>query len=374
MNTAKFRTRQERGALTYPKGKDFVIGLDVGYSATKLFFETGYACFPSFVKEVSGEMLIPDSADILYRDDTTGKLYLVGYNAQNIVVGTNNTDGELFSRNRYANPHFRVICYTAIGMAVMKKQDKRKIVIQTGLPAAYMSDKEALKRALSSIPKFSIKLGSNDWVPIDVNVTQDSVFVMPQPMGALYSVLIKNDGTFTDNAMEMLSNQVMVLDAGFGTFDFYGIQGRQVVCQESLDDISMRAVFAETTKLISEQYNEDIRVPELQQFLTTGTITCFDEDAMSSEEKPLAPLLDAANKAVFAKAKEKIRQNTGSFRGYKYLIVDGGTGDAWYEDIKEWLGKMKTLAIVPSNKNDHLAMIYSNARGYYMFRYTSSCR
>ena len=42
MNTRNFRTRQEFKNMTNPKGKDYIIGLDVGYSSTKVFYENGY--------------------------------------------------------------------------------------------------------------------------------------------------------------------------------------------------------------------------------------------------------------------------------------------------------------------------------------------
>lgn len=48
MDTNKFRSRQERKPLSLPKGKDYIIALDMGYSAVKGFCETGYFCFPSY--------------------------------------------------------------------------------------------------------------------------------------------------------------------------------------------------------------------------------------------------------------------------------------------------------------------------------------
>ena len=68
---------------------------------------------------------------------------------------------------------------------------------------------------------------------------------------------------------------------------------------------------------------------------------------------------------------EKAKGVTSSFRDYKYLIITGGTGAAWYDKIKDYLKGMHTLQIIPGNVNDNTSMIYSNVRGYYLFRYVA---
>ena len=54
---------------------------------------------------------------------------------------------------------------------------------------------------------------------------------------------------------------------------------------------------------------------------------------------------------------------------YKKLIVTGGTGEAWYDQIRTRLKDLPTLSIVPGNQNDSMPFIYANVRGYYYYRY-----
>jgi plasmid segregation protein ParM len=372
METKRFRTRQENKALNNPKGKDYIIGLDIGYSGTKVFFENGYFCFPSYAKRLDKSMMnVANDKDILYRDDDTGELYMVGYNAQDMMesTDTNDTDGELYSRKRYSDKRFRIICNTALGMATLMKKDQRKIVVQTGLPTSYVSgDSPAIKKVLSTPARFSLKIGGSGWVSCAPEVKAEDVHVMAQPSGALYSVLIRNDGSYVQNAKQLLCSNILVLDVGFGTFDFFGIKNRAISCKESTDEIGMRAVLSRTTKKIMDEMNEDIRVAAIQKNLETGTVDCINEETMSSEEKPFGALLESASKEVMREAMEKAKSVTNAFRGYQYIIIDGGTGEAWYDDICKWLSGMKTIKIIPCNFNDHLPFIYSNARGYYMYR------
>lgn len=372
-DTRKYRTRQElKAPMTNPKGKDYIIGLDLGYSATKCVYETGRFCFPSYAKRIDDDTLTgSDENDILYRGDDDGALYLVGRNAQDIIESsdTNDTEGELYSRKRYSDERFKVICDVAVAIATAEKKDGRTTVIQTGLPTSFVrGDSEALKQVLSRNASFSMKIGNGPWKHYTNAVKKENIYIMPQPAGALYSVITKNDGNFTQDAKKLLSDNVVVLDIGFGTFDFYGIKNRAIETADTINDIGMHEVMSNASKRIMEEYGEDIRVAAIQQNLESGTVECFDDEEMKSESRPLAPILSAASREVMQAAFQRARSVTKSFRGYHYVIVDGGTGEAWYKDICSWLSGMKTLKIIPSNWNDHLPFIYSNARGYYMFR------
>ncbi len=376
MNTRNFRTRQEFKNMTNPKGKDYIIGLDVGYSSTKVFYENGYFCFPSYAKRLpNGMMELPDEKDILYKDEETGNIYMVGYVAQDMIesTDTNDTEGELFSRKRYNNKKFKIICDVALAIATKNKQDDRKIVIQTGLPTSYVEgDSPAIKNTLSKKSSFSLKIGAQPWKHYEIEVQKEDIYVMPQPSGSLYSVLIQNDGKDIENAKKFLSSNVLVMDIGFGTFDFFGIKNRSTVCKESIDEIGMREVLSNLSKKLLNEYHEDIRVAALQKNLETGTIICIDEDEMRDEEIPLGPILEQSNKEIMKIAMDRAKNVTNAFRGYSYIIVAGGTGEAWYDYITQWLGSRKSIKVLPSNMNDHLPFIYSNARGYYLFRYKNN--
>ena len=52
-----------------------------------------------------------------------------------------------------------------------------------------------------------------------------------------------------------------------------------------------------------------------------------------------------------------------------FILVTGGTGEAWLDKIRDYFSGLKTVRVMTGNENDHLPMIYSNARGYYMYRY-----
>lgn len=370
METKNYRTKQEERVLTNPKGNNYIIGLDLGYSATKIFTENGYICFPSYAKKLDKGMLsMPDEKDILYREG--GETYIVGYNAQNMTddISTNDTDGELFSRKRYTDKRFKIIVNVALAYATRRKKDNRKIFIETGLPSAYMNDRELLKKAIKKHAEFELKIGLGRWEKYSFDISDDDVDVIPQPAGALYSVMMQGDGKEVPDAKKYFSNNTLVMDVGFGTFDFYGIKNRMVDCRDSSDEIGMRKIFETAAKKILDETGEEIRIASMQKKLEDGFFEAVNEEELTSESKPLAPYLSDSVNTVFEEAMNKAKSVTNSFRGYKYLIISGGTGDAWYEMIKDRLKGMKTLLVIPANINDHYPLIYSNVRGYYLFRY-----
>ena len=163
--TNLYRTRHEffNIPMQLPKAPKFIVGLDAGYSGMKVWYERGYFCFPSFVKELTDASLnLFDEKDILYRDNDTGKTYMLGYTAQEMVESgdTNETDSETYDRKRYWNPKFQILCKAAIGLAIMsrEKEDKRPIFLETGLPASYLkADSSAMKESLTKPFNFSLK-------------------------------------------------------------------------------------------------------------------------------------------------------------------------------------------------------------------------
>lgn len=373
MNTNQFRTKQEfKKNADIPKGKKFVIGLDIGYSAVKCFYEKGYFCFPSYVRKLDSDLFIYGEQDILYRDMETGNQYIIGRTAQEMISTseTNVTESELFSRNRYRSKSFKILCNIAMAFALDCKSDEREIVVQTGLPSAYeKADTPAIKKALLKPAHFQLKIGTGEWKEYNFSVEEKNIFVMPQPSGSLYSALIRQDGTYMPDAKRILFSNILVMDIGFGTFDYFGIKKQKPVCKESVDDVAMKQVLKETSNRIMDALHEEIRVPAMQSALGTGLITCIDMDAMKSEEKPLAPFLEDANNKVFRDAIESAYNITGGFLDYNYILVTGGTGEAWLEKIKDYFSGLKTVKVITGNGNDHLPMIYSNSRGYYMYRY-----
>lgn len=379
MNTKNFRTKTEY--IERNNGHIdgiWEIALDIGYSAVKLFSPNAVASFPFYARRISSELQYasqtPESS-IMFRDLDTDEMWIVGEVAQNTMTTGDTSDSEssLYGRDRFDHPMFKVIAKTGLGIAMLEnkfgKPGNDKIVVQTGLPERYMSDEADLSESLSGSHNFALKIGAKDWITFRFRISRDDIYVMSQPKGTLFSVCIDRNGKFHKDAAKYLSSSVLVFDPGFGTLDLFPILSGVVGKGETYSDLGMKRILQETSKLIEKNYDESIPVPAMQKYLEKGVVRhVINKKNFDSKEYPFDKLLSAANTKV---CNEAIERMCGAINlvDYNYLIITGGTGAAWLYNIRDRFKNFSTLTILNGNQNDDLSFIYSNVRGYYLYRF-----
>lgn len=378
MDTRKFRTKTEiRERSNFPLRNVWEIALDIGYSSVKLFSPNIVAAFPSYARKVDNDFKFAGQAPknaILYKDDATGQMWLVGQLAQNTISYGDTTDSEssLYGRERYNSDMFLVIARTGLGLGMQSNQygrpDGKPVFLQTGLPEKYMRDARELTDVLSGMHKFSLKVGDGSWHHYTVDLSPSSIAVLSQPSGTLFSVCIDRTGHFRSDSGDYLNSSIVIFDAGFGTLDLFPIESGSVGHGETYSDLGMREVLSETSDLIREKYDTDIPVPAMQKYLETGQVLYFDRKNLKSREYPFDVLLKQASERVCSEAIDRM-SNAMPLIDYRKIVVTGGTGEAWYDMIKQKFIDFPTLSIVPGNMNDDLPFIYANVRGYYFYRY-----
>lgn len=378
MNTRKFRTKTE--FIKKDNGKIpgiWEIALDIGYSAVKLFSPNIVASFPSYAKRVGPDFqfaAIPPKESILYKDLETGEMWLVGEIAQNTIASGDTSDSEssLYSRERYNSAMFSVISRTGLGIGMLTneygKYAKEKIVVQTGLPERYMSDENDLKDSLSGTHRFALKIGNDDWVKFSFTLEFENIYVMSQPKGTLFSICIDKNGQFHKDASKYLSSSIIVFDPGFGTLDIFPINKGVVGRGETFANLGMKRVLQETSALIKKEFDVNVSVPEMQKHLESGKVRYVNKKKFEAKEYSFDKLLAAANNQV---CEEAITEMAGAIPliDYNYIIITGGTGAAWMHHIEEKFKNFSTLTLIRGNQNDELSLIYSNVRGYYLYRF-----
>lgn len=383
MNTRKFRTKTEFIARDNSQLPGiWEIAVDIGYGSVKLFSPNTVANFPSYARRVGNDFQFagkPPKEAILYRDDATGELWLVGEVAQNTMKEGDMTDSEslLYNRDRYTSDMFQVYLFTGLGIAMMKNEygapGDSRIVIQTGLPERYLNDADDLKYAFLGEHNFELKVGDGGWNRFSISLSEDDIYVMSQPRGTLFSVCIERDGKWHPDTRKYLGSSVLVFDPGFGTLDVFPIYEGVVQVGETFSDLGMKRVLQETSRLIKEHYDVDVPVPAMQKYLETGKVRYVNRRERKSQEYAFDSLLEKANREV---CEEAIRRMDDAVHvgDYNYMIVTGGTGAAWMDQIKEALKNYSSLQILPGNQNDPLPLVYSNVRGYYLYRLNQLAR
>ena len=378
LSTKKFKTKTE----FVPRNNGHIPGtwelaIDIGYSAVKLFSPNIIARFPSYAMKVENDFNYMSDApanSILVRDLNLNELWLVGEQAQYQIDTRNSLDSEntLYGRDRYTSPMFSIIVKASLAIGMLDNEfgtyNNEPIVIQSGLPELYMSDKDILIDVLAKPHRFEIKIGNDEWKSFDIKIEKENIYLMSQPKGSLLSVCIDKDGSWHPEAKKYMNSSVLVFDPGFGTLDLFPIRSGVVGHGETFADLGMKRILQETANKIKQEYNVTIQVAAMQPCLETGTVRVGNVKLFESSDEPIGEFLVEASHKVFEDAIERM-VNSVNIMDYDYMIITGGTGAAWKHYIQEKFKKLSTLQLLYANQNDSLPFVYSNVRGYYLYRF-----
>ncbi len=378
ISTKDFMTKTEfinRKNVSF--GNDWGIALDIGYSAVKGFSPNRVYRFPSYARKLEGRMIGIGSTsenNILYRENENAPVWAVGEYAQSMITSSDATESSdaLYGRNRYYDPMFLVVARTGLAMGMIANTygspAGKKLVVQTGLPPRYIkSDAPLLRDVLNGTHSFEVKVGDNKWEKFSFALSPSDILVMEQPMGTLFSISTNQDGTASPETENYFRKRLLIADPGFGTFDIFNIAGNQIMGTETFNDLGMKAVLQRTADEIFKQYGTELSVPAMQTNLAEGTFTKFDRKTRSTEEIEFAQILEEQSKKVCMEALERMENIYNNLIDHDYLVITGGTGEAWVEYIRDSLKFMNKLKIIPGNLNDNLSYTFANVRGYYMF-------
>lgn len=372
-----FRTRSEIVPCKQLAVENVALSaLDIGYSAVKGFSSTTRFCIPSYVRECSSELLgQPHDTDIRYRGEN-GIEYAVGRLAQEALSSkdTNDASNTMFGRNRYFSPSFLILARVGLALSI-SPGEKRPIYLQTGLPPAYRkADTALLKEALAGKHTFSVKVGAGPWTDYSFELGLESIFVMDQPIGSVYSASKRSDGTtvLCPDGKPYIDHRILVLDGGFGTLDIFSVTNRTIDSTNTFNDLGMKVVFEGTAADIFAQTGKEVYAHTLQNCLVDGFITVYDRHAKSTRRVDISDILKANTRRVCEKAMDKIEAAYDGLQDYDFLLVTGGTGAAWMDILKERYQRMETLSIISATGPEKMSSVYSNARGYYIYRALAS--
>ena len=380
MNTIDYRTK-----TLFIKNKQLTVGdkwgiaVDIGYSGTKIYGPNIIACFPSFALPVKGNLLDvkgDENSAILYRGED-GVIWKVGKSAQDTIspLDPDTASMAIYGRQRYFDPMFLVVARTALGIACTENEfgspKGKEIFLETGLPNSYIrADTPLLRDVLSGTHSFDLKIGSSGWMHYDIDLEEKNIFVMQQPMGALVSVSTDENG---DSDQAYYKSSVLICDPGFGTMDCFSLKGGEMNGVETFDSLGMKQVLSETVNKIYEKYRVEIPVPAVQKYLENGYITTFDRKTRTGNNVDFSDILEESSEKVANRAIDKLSELYNDLLEYRYLIITGGTGQAWYDKFENAFKGLPNLTLVPGNQRmpvinkKMLPFIFANVRGYYLY-------
>lgn len=353
------------------------MAIDYGFSSTDGYVPNSIFCIPTYAKKINSEGLMEEfcSDTDIYLKNETG-LWAVGKLAQEMSTNSDisETAGILCGRNRYNSPMFKAI--TLVGLALGLKErgnrtpEGKSIVLQTGLPPLYLKeDAGKIKKVLAGSHEFDLKIGKNPWKHYKFELLAENIYVIPQPLGSLYSAICSKDGSFIPDAEKILSSISLIIDGGFGTLDVAKIKNKTIDFEDMYTDenFGMKVVLQRTIDKIFKKSQTYYQLSAFQKCLEDGYYTSFDEDTMETSIEPFDDMLESSSSEVCEEMLTKLKQMNNGFRDIANIILTGGTCAAWEEYIKKFFEKKEDTNVICSNENEPLPMLLSNVRGYYFY-------
>lgn len=351
------------------------IGIDYGFSGVKGFAPNKVFCYPNCaVKLDSFDSMLNTSKNDIYLKDKDG-CWVIGEKAHRIMTPENamNYEAEMYGRNRYFSHGFQALMKVGLGIALtsnhIQAYNGETIVIQTGLPPKYkQQDTDLIKEAIAGDYDFELRIGDGTPVNYRFTVKEENILVMDQPMGSLISTITDNDGVHGQDGVQILRSNTLVFDPGFKTLDIYDISAGMFRESNTFDTLGMHEIFRRTTDEIHKTYGTSITVAGMQNALRVGYVNAFDRHSLGTKRVSFENILLKHADVVCDEAIQKLLSIYNYLQHHDYLIVTGGTGNAWFNKIEKTFRNMETLRILSANKNDtRLSNTYSNVRGYYLY-------
>lgn len=297
-----------------------ILGIDVGYSHTKVSYglgENDHFIFKSTVDEGSLDDVIT-----AIKVEHLEKNYIIGENRGTI-------DTEI---NKINSNTFRILLYTAIAKAMKDNTVDNEIQIVTGLPAQfYQSQKSDLIYEYKG-KKVNMVLNGEPRL-----FTIKDIIVFPQSSGVL----------LTNN--ELLKGDVAIVDIGGFTIDISFFNGVKLKRLETIDKIGMNTLNNELAKEIKNQYCISYDVLKMDDILNTREIVRNNE--IINIDNLINNVLRKHNKLIYNRL-------TGlkDFDIYKHVYIGGGA-----------LRLQKFIKEVDKNINEiDDNTIYANAKAFYI--------
>lgn len=351
------------------------IGIDYGFSGVKGFAPNKFFCYPNCaIKMDSFAGILQTSKNDIFLKDKEG-CWIIGETAASMMTpeDTMNYEDEMYGRNRYFSAIFRALMKVGIGIALsgnhVAAYRGETIMIQTGLPPKYKDlDTKKLKKAIAGSYDFELQVGERGFTHYRFEIKEENVLVMDQPMGSLISTITTNDGMQCADGIQILRSNTLVLDPGFKTFDVFDISTGMFKGANTFDNLGMHEIFGRTVSQLKKEHGAEISIAGMQKALKQGYVPVFEWETMDSAQFDFKDLLLYHTETVCDEAIQKLLTIYNYLQGHSYMIITGGTGNAWFSRIEFRFRNMSTLQILSANRNDTtLSNTYSNVRGYYLY-------
>jgi len=243
------------------------VGLDIGYGSVKAFADNGRnVCFES---KVAPAEFIRFQIDVGAQAQVNG-LTLHNTKEGSVFIGELATKqgrpGAVRSphdRDRVTDPITTHLADAAFAM-LLPGIEQAQVRVVTGLPVAYYRDAFQLSQHLLGTHQIFLDGRS-------LTVEVEDVLVVPQPFGALLSLILDERGKLVASATEMIEGRVAVLDIGMHTTDMILVEGLEYIeARSGSIEVGVSTAIDMVRKVLLDDYRVSYESHELEIAMRRG--------------------------------------------------------------------------------------------------------
>lgn len=313
------------------------VGLDLGYSSTKVVSGDRRSKFPSVVGT-------PDKARFSFSEDGAGILLV---SPSHVLIGEEAVRQSQFAPRWEDRDWIRTdeyYCLALTAMTEMTKASSADMRIVTGLPIAFYSDRDTVKEVLLGEHK---PQREGRWSQV---FRVSEVRVIPQPFGCLLSEALDDHGTIAN--ANLLNGEVGIIDVGGKTTNLLSVsEAREIAPETASVSLGAWDVVRAVREWLLKNSKLDPRDHKIEKAIIAREI---------KERGQPIDLSDVIDSILVPMSKEVIAKATQLWNGGDALdaiLVCGGGAHLLGSAIK---------ARFPHARVVH-EPVYANALGYWRF-------
>ena len=329
-----------------------IIGIDTGYSATKLYTEhegkhrimifpsvTGKAEFSEDFLEMEGE-----SDFIAELSNQPGQIYNIGETAVRLNRGGEST----IDREEFTKVYNPALTLAGLARFITEKGVPVPETLVVGLPVNFYS---AYKQILTDSLRgdHTITLYHRDGrVKHRVNLKLDQVLVLPQGYGSYLSWALDDKAGKIAERMKPTA----VIDGGEKTLDIIAAEGRYLDSYSTSIPSSLDAVYQVMQRELDAKYDDYVSRSQIEAYIRSGEAYI----SPSGEHVNLAALRQEILKRHVPEIINRIQAVVKPQRP-QHVLVAGGSGEMLFEPLKEVFPHAAKIE----------PMVFSNAMGFWKY-------
>jgi len=329
------------------KMQKLLIAVDPGFDTMKVVANGRVFKFPFNVVETDERKM----TDYRLRDDfillqtPDGSTFRVGQYARELVFDNKAKVDSFYTEQRFVSKEFQVGLNTAIAMAIeenglYEEQANLDIHLMVALPhacrEAYAS---TIAGAATGPHKFQLRQSRGAAKTYKFNIPEENVHTISQTIAAILGETSDDDGSINEEKFYYLSNgPTLVLDGGYYTMGMV-VVSRGGSVDDSKTESDTNHAMANVNQLVAEAIQDkrpDINHYSIEYLLGRGENTIRYMDKGKATTIDLRELKKQKSQEVCASLIEYLNKKYNSLLDFKYILVTGGTGACFYDQILDF--------------------------------------